>query len=260
MGSILSRDLWRDVQPNDLAVPFLLAADVDGTLLGSDEGEAQLKALVESRPGGLCLALVTGRSLLSVLALVEARRLPRPDYISSSVGTELFASSDPENVMGQRYAARVSASWNIETVYALGEGAGIWRQDFADGQPRFQAGFYWDGQPETLAAFHERLSGLSGSHILASHSHYIDVFPELVGKGEVVRFLQEELRIDPDRVVVAGDSGNDREMFETGFKGIVPINALDELKAIACRTWHYHSSLPSSLGVIDGLRHFGFIE
>jgi sucrose-phosphate synthase len=72
--------------------------------------------------------------------------------------------------------------------------------------------------------------------------------------------LQQELGLDPERVVVAGDSGNDSEMFDTGFKGIVPVNALDELKAAACRPWHYHSPLPVARGVLDGLRHFGFVE
>jgi hydroxymethylpyrimidine pyrophosphatase-like HAD family hydrolase len=59
--------------------------------------------------------------------------------------------------------------------------------------------------------------------------------------------------------VVAGDSGNDRVMFETGFKGIVPVNALDELKAVAQQPHHYQSPLPAGRGVLDGLCHFGFI-
>jgi hydroxymethylpyrimidine pyrophosphatase-like HAD family hydrolase len=74
-----------------------------------------------------------------------------------------------------------------------------------------------------------------------------------------VAFLQRELGLDSERVVAAGDSGNDREMFETGFKGILPANALDELRAIANQPWHYYSSLPAGRGVMDGLRHFGFV-
>jgi len=58
--------------------------------------------------------------------------------------------------------------------------------------------------------------------------------------------------------VIAGDSGNDRQMFETEYKGIVPVNALEELKVLARQLWHYHSPLPAARGVLDGLRHFGF--
>jgi hydroxymethylpyrimidine pyrophosphatase-like HAD family hydrolase len=86
------------------------------------------------------------------------------------------------------------------------------------------------------------------------------VFPLEIGKGEVVHFLQRELTLEPARVVVAGDTGNDRTMFETGFQGIVPVNALAELKHAACQSWHYHSSLPAARGVLAGLVHFGFVE
>jgi len=247
------------VRPTRADEPFLLAADIDGTLVGDEEGEALLKALVRCYPSGLYLALITGRSGQSVMELVEGGRLPHPDYICGSVGTELVACHDPDNTLGCKYAAQASAGWDVETIYALGEGDGMRRQEFSAGQPRFQAGFDWDGQAETLAALHGRLAHLDGYHVVASAGRYVDVLPTPLGKGNVVRFLQQELGLGPERVVVAGDSGNDREMFDTGFKGIVPANALEELKAAACRPWHYHSPLPAARGVIDGLCHFGFV-
>ncbi|MCP4519624.1 MAG: HAD hydrolase family protein, partial [Delftia sp.] len=96
--------------------------------------------------------------------------------------------------------------------------------------------------------------------IVVSYNEYGDVLPAPQGKGNAARFLQQGLGLDPKRVVVAGDSGNDSEMFDTGFQGIVPHNALDELKAVARRPWHYHSPLPVARGVLDGLCHFGFVE
>jgi sucrose-phosphate synthase len=248
------------VQPTEPERPFLLAADVDGTLLGDEEGEACLRAFVLRYPGSVYLAVTTGRSLSSVLGLVEEGRLPRPAYISSTVGTELADCDDPDNALGQRYAAQVSSAWDPRAIYTLGEGEGVRRQEFPEGQPRFQAGFDWDGRAETLAALRERLANGNGYHILPSHGQYIDVLPDPLGKGKVVQFLQKELGLDPARVVVAGDSGNDGEMFETGFKGIVPANALSELKAIACRPWHYASLFPAARGVLDGLCHFGFVK
>jgi sucrose-phosphate synthase len=247
------------LQPTRPDEPFLLAADVDGTLLGDERGEAWLRAFVRRYPASVCLALVTGRSLASVMELVEAGRLPQPDYVCGSVGTELVACHDPENSLGKKYAAQVS-QWDLETLYALGEGEGIRRQEFLEGQPRFQAGFYWDGETETLAAFRSRLAQWDECRVVVSYNKYIDVLPTPLGKGNAARFLQQELGLDPERVVVAGDSGNDSEMFDTGFKGIVPHNAQDELKVVACRPWHYHSPLPVARGVLDGLRHFGFVE
>jgi hydroxymethylpyrimidine pyrophosphatase-like HAD family hydrolase len=253
-------DNFSSIQPTQPDIPFLLAADLDGTLLGDETGEAWLKAFAQKYTSAFRLVYVTGRYRFSVLQLVEAGRLPPPDYICSDVGSELFDLNDPQNILGQKYAAQVSPDWNIESIYALGEGDGVWRQDFPNGQPRFQAGFFWDGSPETLEAFYARMGNHDNYHIYPSYGEYIDVLPAPIGKGNTVRFLQKELGVDASRVVVAGDSGNDRQMFETGFKGIVPVNALEELKAVASQPWHYHSLLPAARGVLDGLRHFGFIE
>ena len=239
--------------------PFLLASDLDGTLLGDETGEARLKAFAERYSASFRLAYVTGRYRHSVLDLIARGRLPRPDYIFSDVGTELLDLNDPENRLGQKYAAQVEPGWNLEAIYAQGTGEGVWPQDFPQGQPRFQAGFFWDGRPETLEAFYARMGQAHGWNIFPSYGEYLDVLPGPLGKGNAVRFLQAELGVEAERVIVAGDAGNDCQMFATGFKGVIPVNALDELKTFACQPWHYHSPHPAALGVLDGLRHFGFL-
>ncbi|MGB7539787.1 MAG: HAD family hydrolase [Anaerolineales bacterium] len=249
--------LLRPTNPEKL---FLLAADIDGTILGDEEGEINLKALFRDHSRRIVFAVITGRSLSSVQNLVRKKRIPNPDFIVGSAGTDLLDCGDSNNELGLRYAERVSNEWDLEKIYALGQGEGIRRQTFKDGQPRFQAGFFWDGRPETLAGFHRRLKNQSGCHIVSSSNKYIDVFPTNMGKGEAVKYLQRALGIDHGRVVVTGDSGNDREMFETSFKGIIPVNTLEELKKVVYQKWHYQSSLPSARGVIDGLLHFGFID
>ena len=204
--------------------PFLLAADIDGTLLGDDQGSAWLKELSLCSSEGFYPALVTGRLLPSVLTLIEEGCLPQPDFICYDVGTELLDCADPEKNLGQKYAAQGISGWDLESIYSLGEGEGVWRQDFPEGQPRFQAGFYWDGQQQTLP----------------------------LGEGKGVRFLQRELGLDPAGVVVAGDADNDLQMFETGYKGILPVNAWEELKTAACAPWHYLNHLLAARGFSTG--------
>jgi hydroxymethylpyrimidine pyrophosphatase-like HAD family hydrolase len=210
--------------------------------------------------GSFYLALVTGRSLPSILPLIDEGSLPQPNFICSDVGTELLVPGDSENALGRKFTAQVSPTWDLEALYSLGEGQGVWRQDFPEGQPRFQAGFDWDGQQQTLAAFSSRVAQFPDVYILPSYQRYIDVLPLSLGKGKVVQFLQRELGLDPARVVVAGDAGNDRQMFDAEFKGILPANARPELQAFACASWHYHSPFPAARGVLDGLEYFGLIR
>ena len=236
---------------------YLLASDIDGTLLGDEAGESLLHAFAAQNRHAI-LAYITGRHRSSVLELIETGRLPHPRFVCTEVGTELLDLDDPSNRIGQAYAAQVGAGWSLERIYQLGLGEGIRAQEFEHGQPRFQAGFYWDAHPQSLSMFRERLAPVNGIYIQASYDTYIDVLPEAVGKGRAVHFLRDQLRLSPERVVVAGDSGNDRQMFETVYRGIVPVNALEELKTLARQPWHYHSPLPAARGVLDGLSHFGF--
>jgi len=178
-----------NLQPNH----FLLAADIDGTLLGDEIGEALLPQFVAQHNDDFTLAYVTGRTLSSVLGLIADHRLPNPRFICSDVGTEILDLRDSANHIGQVYAEQVSSSWDLETVYQLGTGEGISPQEFGRDQPRYQAGFRWDARPESLQAFHERLSPIGQLYIQASFNMYIDVVPSTAGKGNAVRFLQSQL-------------------------------------------------------------------
>jgi hydroxymethylpyrimidine pyrophosphatase-like HAD family hydrolase len=253
-------DDFSSIRPTCPENPFLLAADIDGTLLGDEMGEAWLKAFAGKYASVFRLAYVTGRYRFSVLELIDTGRLPRPDFICSDVGTDLFDLNDPQNGLGQKYWSQVASDWDLEAIYKRGVGKGVWLQDFGDKQPPYQAGFFWDGNPENLEAFRARMANDGRYHIYPSYGEYIDVLPALLGKGNAVRFLQKELGIDENRVIIAGDSGNDLQMFETEFKGIVPSNALEELKKVASQPWHFHSPLPAARGVLDGLRYFGLVE
>src|SRR5512142_1435122 len=82
--------------------PFLLAADIDGTMLGDGLGEAWLKAFRLESAGGFLLAYVSGRDLGSVMQLVDEGRLPYHDFICSDVGNEIHDLGDPQNDLGEK--------------------------------------------------------------------------------------------------------------------------------------------------------------
>jgi len=240
--------------------PFLLASDIDGTLLGDPEGEQAFSEFLSVHRSSCVFAVVTGRSRASVMGLIERGRLPRPDFIGSSVGTELLDTADPENRLGELYRGCALPGFSPESIYELGEGAGMRRQKFADGQPERLAAFDWDGTPEALLALRQRLPAPYCGRVFESSNRYVDVLPPGVGKGELAVFLGEALRILRARSVVAGDSGNDRSLFETGLSGILPSNALPELVVHARAPQHVRSQYPAARGVLDGLCRLGFLQ
>jgi HAD superfamily hydrolase (TIGR01484 family) len=249
------------IVPNDSRCPFLLAADIDGTLLGETREQSWLCDFLTRYPASMYLAYMTGRSVPSVRSLIDTKILPTPHFVCSHVGTELFDYRYGGTALHDRFAAAVDpALWDLDAVYERGVGKGIQRQVFTNGRPPFHAGFFWDGSDAALAAFRQRLAPCVSCSIVVSHGMFIDVIPTALGKGNAVRFLKDYLEIAGDAVVVAGDSGNDMSMFATPFNAIVPANSFTELKTQAAKPWHYHSPHEAGEGVLDGLCYFGFIQ
>jgi hydroxymethylpyrimidine pyrophosphatase-like HAD family hydrolase len=67
--------------------------------------------------------------------------------------------------------------------------------------------------------------------------------------------LQQWLRIHPDRVVVAGDSGNDLEMYFEPYRGIIVAEADPQLKERQGQHI-YHAQGACAAGVLEGIRHW----
>ncbi|MGG2476586.1 HAD family hydrolase, partial [Rhizobium sp. BR5] len=62
----------------------------------------------------------------------------------------------------------------------------------------------------------------------------LDILPKAADKGAALAWLCGQLRIGLDESVVAGDTGNDRAMFElNGIRGVIVGNALPELVSLA---------------------------
>jgi hydroxymethylpyrimidine pyrophosphatase-like HAD family hydrolase len=227
---------------------------LDGTVLGDPEGEAAFRAWARERP--LTLAYATGRSRANVLGLVAEGRLPRPDFLVGDVGTTLHDLSDPADRLGAHFLGLAPAGWPAEAIRAAGQAERTPLQG-PEGQGPYKCSFYWDGADDSLNAFLRRLAPLPGWRLVPSAKRYLDVLPRTFGKDQAVRFLAAALGLALTQVLVAGDMGNDADMFRIGACGILPANALDEAVQAAAGSVHYRSRLPAGRGLLDGLRHFG---
>ena len=73
-----------------------------------------------------------------------------------------------------------------------------------------------------------------------------------------VNYAILKLGIKKNNVLVCGDSGNDLELFKSGFRGIIVGNAQPELKKYKGKN-AYHAKKNYSAGIIEGLKKFHFI-
>jgi hypothetical protein len=118
--------------------------------------------------------------------------------------------------------------------------------------------FVEDVASQELAALQEHLID-TGSPVKVVYSRdvYLDIIPQRAGLGAAVKFLVDSLVLFPNQVYVCGDSGNDIDLFQYGFRGVVVANASHELKqAVEFRAYFSHARYAA--GLLEGLQHYNF--
>lgn len=230
---------------------MLIATDLDGTFLaGSPSHKATLYRFITHDPHTQ-LAYVTGRGLPLVLPLLDEPELARPDYIICDVGATL---TDGDGTLISPLMREVTDRWPGEHVIAkaLADLPGLQRQE----QPQARRVSFYCSADAVTAEVAERVQAL-GCDLLYSAERYLDVLPPGVNKGSSLRRLVAHLDLDPEQVLVAGDTLNDLSMFTHGFKGVcVGESEPALLQATAGLSHVFHATAPGCDGILQALRHF----
>ncbi|MEX2316386.1 MAG: HAD-IIB family hydrolase [Pirellulales bacterium] len=233
---------------------WLFVSDVDDTLLGDDEAVGAFADWYTVAKPFLRLSLNSGRFFDSVRKSVRASGLPEPDAYIGGVGTDICFPPDGQRLAGWPVAA---GDWDVRVIRQV---CGEFQE--LESQPEYllspyKISYYGHGLD---AAYLERLrrrlaEAGQGARVVYSSRRDLDVLPAGANKGTAVAHLAQHWRIDPSRVIVAGDSGNDLDMFQQGFLGIVVGNAHAELKSLRDANV-YHARRGYAAGVLEGLRHW----
>ncbi|MBO6752346.1 MULTISPECIES: glucosylglycerol-phosphate synthase [Spongiibacter] len=234
---------------------MLLATDLDGTFLAGDpESRLKLYQLISAHPD-IQLAFVTGRGLESVIPLLSDPTIPEPDYIICDVGCTVVHGESRQAV--QPIQGSIDALWpGAQTIEAALESIeGLQRQEVP--QER-RVSYFCERSAVTdeLVAIGESLN----CDVLFSAGKYLDFLPRGVNKGRTLIQLVEHLGIDPELVMVAGDTLNDLSMYQQGFKGVcVGESERELLEQTEHQARIYHAERPGCGGILEAFEHFGFL-
>lgn len=205
-------------------------SDVDDTLLGDDLALSDWVAWLEARPGVLDVAYSSGRFIDSILESVATTALPEPRAVVGGVGTEIRVW--PDGAPLKAWNDRMRARWDRSRLSSALEP----ELDLTP-QPEAQQGefklsyFLMDAGEERLEQLLARARAVGvEADLIYSSKRDLDFVPRGVNKGSAARFLAEHLGYEDDRVFVAGNSGNDIELFRQGYRGVIVGNAHDDLK------------------------------
>jgi len=235
---------------------WLLVSDVDDTLLGNDNALTRLVNELEMVSGRITIAYNSSRPCASQRkSIMEHADLPKPDYLIGALGTEIQQTSS--NKTFTKYTSQLTKDWQRDQIVALMSDLGLEPHDDQYQTP-FKASYHVLGRSQYQLALDQlRSAGLKARTIFSGNEN-LDIIPEGADKGKAVEFLRQMLGFDANRVIVAGDSVNDLDMFLYEFNGIVVANA--DAQLISLSDPHiYHAHNNHADGVLEGLWHWGAI-
>jgi sucrose-6F-phosphate phosphohydrolase len=233
---------------------MMLASDIDFTLLGDDEALDEFADWYERSRSYMRLVYNSGRFYRSVLESTRETRLPTPDAFIGGVGTEICFAAD-----GRRLAdwPEVDGRWNAAAIRSILEAYPQLEPQPDEFQSEFKISFFGADLDEPfLNCLREQFVNFGFDvNLIYSSKLHLDALPPCANKGTAVVRLMKHWRLDPANVIVAGDSGNDLEMFRQGFRGIIVGNAQPELKAFSGPNV-FHAHRHHAAGVLEGLEHW----
>lgn len=238
----------------------LLFADVDGTLLGDAEGLQAFRKALEEAGDKVGFGLATGRSLARALELLEDERIPTPDVLITASGSQMHYGR--ELTRDRSWEHHIDYRWDPEGVRkALEELPGITPASESR-DTRFRLRYSRDGEVAPgLEEIHRHLrrAGLQVTTLL-DHERDLDVLPVRASPGLAIRFFCFKWNIPPERLLVAGDSGNDADMLSGETLGVVVANHTDELKSLTDQPRVHFARRPFAWGILDGVEAYRFFD
>jgi sucrose-phosphate synthase len=97
-------------------------------------------------------------------------------------------------------------------------------------------------------------------NVIYSHGEFLDILPYRASKGKAIRYLGYRYNIPFERILTAGDSGNDIEMLKGDLLGVVVGNYSPELEILKGSRKIYFSKYNNAAGIIDGIDYYDLIN
>lgn len=237
----------------------ILVSDIDNSLIGDREAlDELLKRLQEAR-STVAFGVATGRDLDSTVKAIEEWDLPRPDFMITSVGTEIFYG--PHLAPDRSWTKLIDYRWSPDAVgKALAELPGLRLQK--EGRRRFKLSY--DVDPARMPRLREitsllRRQGLRAK-LVYSHQAFLDVIPLRASKGHALRYIAFKWELPVEHFLVAGGSGNDIEMLAGETLGVIVGNHSPEVEKLRGAPRIYFASRPYAWGILEGLDYYEFLR
>lgn len=271
--------MMTDFNSEERNMKLLLVLDLDNTLfkntqsltasnqrLGNLVDNAQATATLNQKLATLrkhiYLVYVTARSYNYSRKLITQAKLLKPDYLITSLGTEIYQQGV---ILEHDWAHYISKEWNRDTVWAIASQFSALTLQPKSEQTHCKLSFWLD----TAASLHvlgdlQELLNFAGlpTQVIFSNGRDVHILPQSSNQARATAYLQKLLQVRPDDTIICGGSGNNISLLKLPSRGIIVANAQTELLGWYYKMhypWHYLTYYPYAAGILEGLIYFNIL-
>ncbi|QPJ62631.1 MAG: HAD-IIB family hydrolase [Candidatus Nitronauta litoralis] len=242
-----------------MQVERMVVCDIDNTLTGNPESTARLIDLLSQNRNRIAFGIATGRTIDSALKHLEKSDVPVPDFLITSVGSEIYYGSTAFKDNG--WTTHINYKWDRERVRELMSGVSFLEPQEVETEREYKISYFMEPDPLHVQTVRDLLSSERVRHnLIYSHQRYLDILPQRASKGKALRYLSFKWGLPLNRFLVAGDSGNDEEMLRGEPYGIVVGNYSKEMEILRGKWRIYFANKTHAAGVLEGIQHYRFLE
>ena len=237
-----------------------LFSSLDQNLMGSTPQAVQrLSQLLQVQRHNVLFGIATGRRFDAALSIVKRLKLPVPDVLITSLGTEIHYKPNftPDTVWQQH----IDYLWYPRRIRdLLRDVPGLVLQTKTE-QSRFKISYFIDPTlAPDLSALNSLLhqAGLT-ANLTLSFGQFLDIVPIRASKGMALRWVAEKYSIPLTNVLAAGGSAGDDDMMRGNTLGVVVANRHDEeLSGLANVENVFFATEPKAEGILQAIAHYDF--
>ena len=240
-------------------VDRMVVCDVDGTLLGDRLGLTEFLRCISTEDHHIGFGVASGRHIDSTVKILRAWNIPMPDVFITSVGSEIHYG--PRLVRDNSWHNHIDYRWQPEELLAFLNGMPGLKLQSVTEQRSHKISYLVD--PDKAPPMREIQRQLRErdlhAKVIYSHGCFLDLLPIRASKGLAVRYLSMRWGLNPERFLVAGDSGNDVEMLSGDTLGVVVSNHSPEVARLKNRARIYFAAGEYANGIVEGIDYYDFL-
>ena len=232
--------------------------DIDNTLLGQRHGQQALVEWLIDNVGYSIFGVATGRSIESAVDILRKNRIPIPDVMITSVGSEIHYGIRQIPDIG--WANHIRHLWRRDDILQIMQAIPGIRLQAPENQREFKISYLVDAQkmpPTSKISQHLRSHGLQ-AQLIYSHGEFLDILPIRASKGHAIRYLSYKWGLPLANFLVSGDSGNDIEMLIGDTMAVVVGNYSEDLSHLKGVPRIYFAQANCAYGILEGMQHYKF--